>query len=455
MEEGIAQDNQPDDEQPPTHIGCDGIKKRIAPINQKNCSKGEQKASHEDFGNGVYDALQSGYVVDYYLMTVECYSDDFDHTGTYTALAEAWGNDLSASNSYVTSTWRYNYRVINRANSVISGTAALDTSIIDDDTKASIIAQAKSLRALTYFKLVNLYGAVPLQLDPLASDLSNINLARTDTAVVYDTIVSDLKSAIPSLSELTSSSDQFYANKDFAYGLLSKVYLYLGEYDSALVYADRVLANTSLGLVDDYSDLWTTSSNLEGLLRIDYTSSDNNYLAFFFDADNGGRYEIAPSDYLYAAFDDSDDVRKDLISTSTSGYVLSKYNDVSTGIDKFYILRLAEIYLIAAEASAELGDYATATTYYNIVRARAGADTHTLTTSNWKSLIFNERRLELFGEGQRWLDLKRSGLASTYIAEKASVTWDDISTKYLKWPIPQDEIDANSAISDADQNDGY
>jgi hypothetical protein len=89
------------------------------------------------------------------------------------------------------------------------------------------------------------------------------------------------------------------------------------------------------------------------------------------------------------------------------------------------------------------------------VRNRAGLDDVTLTSDNWEDIILKERRLELYAEGERWLDVKRFGVAEEVISSKPSVTFANVRNKYLLWPIPQNEIDANEQISPADQNPGY
>jgi len=413
---------------------------------------------------GVYDGLQDEYATNaYYICFVEVYADAVAHTGTY-QISEGAVNSIYSNNTILGTTWRRIYQIIIRANKVIKSVTDLPSDKISNDARKQILGESHFIRAYAYFKLVNLFGAVPLQLEPLAEGLTNIHLEKSSEADVYAQIKMDLQVAITNLDHMQSAGEQFFANKDVAIGLLGKVQLYTNENPTTIVSTlSPVINNTNLGLVS-YSDLWTQSANTEGLLRVDATAADGNSLAFFFDKGKGGRHEVGASEFLRNSFEPNDKRADFIVNKVISGanyWVITKYNDVSSGSgqDKPYILRLADVYLIYAEANMKVGTataIAEANTYYNLVRTRAGLGTKTLTSSNWKDLILAERNVELFAEGDRWFDLKRQGVAEQYIKAKLGTdAFTKVKDKYLLWPIPQAEINGNNKLNESDQNPGY
>ncbi|MEN8250990.1 MAG: RagB/SusD family nutrient uptake outer membrane protein [Bacteroidota bacterium] len=404
-------------------------------------------ASAENAVNGMYSALQLSYnTVDYTIMALGVYSDNLSHTGTYPDLAQLSGNQPQASNFYVDRIWRDHYDAIYRANVIIS---QLESGIdgVTEEGKSLFIAHGKFVRALMYFKLVNLYGGIPLILEPVNASLDDINKERANTSEVYTQIKSDLSDAIIDLPE---DGSVYKGTKGAARGVLAKVHLYLGEYNDVVDQADQVFESGIYALEANFEDLWTPNESAEALFRIDFTTTDNNALAFFFFPSNlGGRYEVGPSGDLRASIEDDD--TRNMIQDWESGAFINKYNDVATGIDKIYVLRFADLILMYAEAKANLGDYSLASEAVNMIRSRAGLGDVTVDSGNWKDIIMQERRVELFAEGDRWMDIKRSGLAEEVLTAKNGSYNAD---KDL-WPIPQTEIDRNSLINSEDQNPSY
>ena len=232
----------------------------------------------------------------------------------------------------------------------------------------------------------------------------------------------------------------------------AKVLLYQGKYPQAESTLQPLIGKYSLA--PNYEDLYVVGGDTpESIFRIDYSPSDSNSLAFFFYPSPNGRREVAPSAAFLAAFDAADE-RINMIENNTdfSTAYLNKYSDNANGADIPYIYRYADVLLMYAEVLARR-DAPEASDYINEVRARAGAGLApvTLNSGNVVTLIANERRFEFYGEGDRWDDVKRLGLAQQVIESKG-ITYN---ANRVLWPIPQSEIDANNELSQADQNPGY
>jgi len=240
--------------------------------------------------------------------------------------------------------------------------------------------------------------------------------------------------------------------------LKAKVYLYTGEPDMALSAASFFAyeGTSDIGdLATSFADVFDESmSTNEDIFKILYTTTDGNNLAWFLHGPPA-RGEVGASESLRNAFEPGD-ARAGMIVQRENTWYIEKYADVSGGADYPHVFRLADMYLVYAEALIRANsDYATASQYVNYVRNRAGLADVALDAGNWEDIILLERRLELFAEGERWFDIKRFGVAQEVISSKPSVTFSEIQNKYLLWPIPQDEIDANELISQEDQNPGY
>jgi hypothetical protein len=417
------------------------------------------EASAKRVMNGVYSAMQvdnGGTVYGGYMRMVDgVYADNVTHTGSYPDVAELWGNDAISSNLFIDAVWEGHYLVVYRANKLIEGLEKLGEEDITTETKNALIAEAKFLRALIYFRLVNYFGDVPLVTESLLDDLSNKDHPRNSTDEVYAQIKQDIEDAESNVMDMGAP---FRVSPEAVQALKAKVYLYTGDYGTALSAASNFAysGDSPIGaLASNYADVFDESmSTSEDIYKILFTKTDGNNLAWFLHGPPA-RGEVGASESLRNAFEQGDE-RAGLIHLTENTWYIEKYADVAGGADYPHVFRLADMYLIYAEALIRANsDYAGASTYVNYVRNRAGLDDVTLTSDNWEDIILKERRLELYAEGERWLDVKRFGVAEEVISSKPSVTFANVRNKYLLWPIPQNEIDANEQISPADQNPGY
>jgi len=189
-----------------------------------------------------------------------------------------------------------------------------------------------------------------------------------------------------------------------------------------------------------------TASSSERIFELFASLQDQNNLGFFAQpTDLGGRQDYAPSPVLYAKMEDSDQ-RKALIVTNPANpngpLITNKYTDAANGTDQPQVVRLAEMYLIRAEANQDVDDI-------NAIRTARGA---TPIASYSDAAMYEERELELAFEGHRWFDLRRSGRINEVMGALKPASWQPTD---VLLPIPQREIDQNPTLTQEDQNPGY
>ena len=379
----------------------------------------------------------------------------------YTFYDEFFQNSLTPSFYYIDGYWSGIYNNIYTANSLILGDS---TSSLPASYKARTIGEAKFIRALCYFYLVNEYGAVPLV---LTTDVqSSTRQPRDSVGTVYTQILKDLtdaESVLPADLSLYGGNPT-RATTWAAEALLARVYLYLGDWSQAEAMATAVINNPGLfSMQTDLTQVFLANST-EGILQFPPPFSFS-WLANTLGAPS---YSLTPnfvlSDSLYAAFETGDLRLADWVGIKPYGgtnYPYSnKYKYVgATAVEDAQLLRMSEQYLIRAEARTQLGDFSDAATDLNVVRTRAGLTGTTATDKpSLMTAIEHECRIEFFCEwGHRWLDLNRwPGIANPALTRADEVypvdkttTWQSYDALY---PIPQPEISTNQNLT---QNPGY
>jgi len=417
--------------------------------------------------NGAYSALRA----------VALYGRDFPIIG-----------DLMADNTFVESknTGRYliqyNYTMASSDGVAgeIWGTAYTGimrvNRVIDADVTgtnvAAIKAEAYAIRGLLYFKLVTLY-AKPYTDDPNALGVPLVlhydptnQPARNTVAEVYQQIVSDLQKAFQDGPDYVSSA-RF--SKYAIEGLLAKVYLYMGDNTNAKAAAVDVINASGFTLVDpaSYDGYWADPADrtdmVETLLEIDADVINNNGFDDFAGMYFNGYSDIYASMQLYNLYS-ATDVRKTVMTMGTTknnvpAVVVTKFpNATSPDRDNIKVLRLAEVYLIAAEASLP-GNEADALTYLNALVAQRDPSFAGYTSTGAALLddIVNERRKELAFEGDRFFDLNRLKLPINRVSNAGAIP-APLSIPYPDdrrlAPIPLAEIQSNANIA-GQQNPGY
>ncbi|ARS38191.1 hypothetical protein CA265_00175 [Sphingobacteriaceae bacterium GW460-11-11-14-LB5] len=379
-------------------------------------------------------------------------ADDLQYNSTDAVLQEFANNALTNTNSTVANFWASYYGFVKNCNNAISGLTA--STSLTPGVKNQLLGEAKFMRALAYFYLVNLYGDVPLPLKDDYSAFENATLPRTASAQVYAQIVKDLTDAQSLLPPAYTGTFRARINKYAATTLLARVYLYQKDYVNAEAQATQVISAGVYSLPTP--DAAFVNNSNEIIWQVANTTGVSIY---------GGVYvttaTVVPAfslaDATYQSFESITDLRRTAWATpkTISGktyYGISKYKfGTGSGNEYNVALRFAELYLIRAEARAQQNNLSGAKTDIDMVRTRAGLAgvSAALDQSQMLTAIEQERKVELFGEwGHRWLDLKRTGRANAVISS-LKPTWKSTS---ILFPIPQTQILVNPSLT---QNPGY
>jgi hypothetical protein len=373
-------------------------------------------------------------------------------------LSQFYTNELFADNTYVNNLWTSAFFAIFQANSCIEGIQK--SKSISADIANRLIGECKFLRAFSFFYLTNLWGDLPM---PLTSDWNQTYLLhRASKTDVYKQIISDLKDAQSLLPDnySISNNERIRPNRYSATALLARVYLYLKEWTDAESQATTVIDNSgTYTLVNDLNKVFLKNSS-EAILQFGISSTPyatwEQYTLV--------QFSFSLTDNLLNTFDSSDQRKSAWITTDSTTnpgmpysypYKYKKRGGSPSNIPEYYmVLRLAEQYLIRAEARAQLNKITgsnSAETDLNVIRNRAGLPNTTANTqAQMIDAIMKERRVELFSEwGHRWFDLIRTETANTILSPIKGVSWQ---SRDQLFPIPASEILNNSNLT---QNAGY
>ncbi len=410
----------------------------LAPINSIPTSEAVTNLSSARAAlNGVYSSMQDG-DFDKWLSLAQFFSDEAEATGTFPTRLEFGNVNVFPANGTMAGAFTGLYTTINTANNVIALVPTVEDEAFTQQDKDDLINQARFIRAHQYLHLVTLWQEVPLILEPTIDVGDVLNVPVSDVSTIYNQIIADFTAAS---TGLIADTGPLTASKQAANAFLARIALYQQRWGEALSLAEGVLGAdfdlTAVPFLDDQ------------IYSLGYTATDGNTLNFFYGpADFGGRYSIGPSTFLIESFEEGDlrfDQTLDLVSASVP--FGTKYPSFDAGIagtatDPIFFIRHAEMVLIAAEAAAEMGDFATATAWLNQVRARAGLAPIELDASNFVDAILQERFVEFALEGPfRLIDLRRKGRAETTLGPIGYDPCDQV------WPIPQRDIDRNPNLS--------
>ena len=407
---------------------------------------------------GIYSGFQSGnYWGLRYFAFADLYADNMDHKGTFPSFSAIYNVAILPDNTEVVAMWNSMYSTINRANTVIAAVPGIADPTLDKD---KALAEARVLRANVYFDLIRYWGGsntgfnkaggvgVPLILTPTLTEADASPKARATEAAVMAQVIADLDFAI-GVSTFGNTNTTGRVGKNYAKALRARVALYLDDYPTALTYSNELIASGTYTLTPGatYRDIWANKNTKESLWEIQYEPTNSNSIAFFYyTTANGGRNEIATSSSLNAAHE-AGDLRKAINATTTgSGSATNlktlKYTRVGTGDDNVVMFRLSELYLIRAEARAQIGtDLAGALADVNVVRARAGlAASASATTADLMNDILKERRIELAHEGHRFFDLKRTNRLASTVGAAYFGTVGSITVSYTHLTLPTKRI---------------
>lgn len=408
--------------------------------------------------------------------------------------------NIAPGNERMYADWSQLYTGIGRCNIILDKI----NNVTDPDfesRKSQIIGEVSFLRAFHYFQLVKTFGGVPLELHSNSADPEKTRLPKSTEKEVYDQIVADLTVAVANLPDYFEAGNpginKVKATKGAANALLAKVWAQRSDrdYNKVLGYCDAVI-NSPAGyqLLSNYADLFDGShyKNAESILEIPFIAGDPNLgnwgPQMFLAPEDGWQKYCVPSKNLvedYRMEGDSIRLHANIIFMTgvpwadenwnpcqnedigiPFNYKQKHPNDWASG-DDYYLLRLADIILLKAEANNELGNLSDAANALNKIRNRVGLeDVSPVSKEQMREAILNERRLELAFEGKRWDDLVRLKLATTVMNNLDEVKYTcnngepsapipihyDVTDQKWLAPIPQLEIDANPNLV---QNPGY
>ena len=436
----------------------------VTPVSAISADEGLSDPVKVDaFITGMYDKIQYYYYTGYTLMYSDVVAGDVyvKSAGNYNRFPAEYQYTLLATSGNAYSFWLTAYEIIANANQV---TSIIPTTDFDEVYKTQVVAEARAIRATAYINLIQIFShaysvsasglGVPIVLEPLSPN--DEFPARATVQEVYDVIIADLLAAEADLSD--ANTDIMRITKNVVQGLLSRVYLNMGDWQNASDYA--VLARTGFPLAAS-ADLLTgfVDPTSEWIWSIDMREDDNNgylMLPSFYDTRVLGYSSFRADEDFYALFEVADARISHFgpYDDANMGYKIEKYLHRSSWDMDQVLMRSAEMYLIEAEAQAELGNAAAALTALNEVQTRAGATLSSgLSGQALIDAVLLERRKELFGEGFRLFDLTRRNLplVRTSASHWAPISLSANDDKFLM-PIPQDEMDANENMV---QNDAY
>lgn len=389
--------------------------------------------------------------------------------------------------------WQQAYQTINACNVFLDGMDNAGKKVVGDSLYNNYTAEAKLLRAVTYYSLLQLYAkpyrdksgnnpGLPLRLKG-NTGLADYNLARSSVDSVYKQIIADLNYAETNLpfKYTTAALNTTRAQKNTAIAFKTKVFLSMGNYTSVVSEANKIVSNaapfttvnttnTTHSLPADITTVFKTPyTSAESIFSIAFAAGDapGNSLATNFlpnSADGVGLGSAGTGQfYIFSGGIVSDanwkatDKRRSFIFTTPSGtnkgrFWCSKFAVGTPYTDYIPVIRYAEVLLNLAEALANLNGLDTrATALLNAVRGRSDATTNfkPVDKTDLLNLIINERRIEFLGEGVRNPDIMRLGLpipAKTPTGATPVPASNPSDGNYI-WPIPNNEILYNKLIN--------
>lgn len=441
-----------------------------------------------------YANLQaSGYYSNNLVLMTDVRSDDL---GTYSNAGANAGREYhikiftaQSDNQIFRNVWAKIYETIYRCNNV---TAHIDV-VASEKLKLQYEAEARFLRALSYFNIVRLWGAAPLILKPLTT-AEVAQCSRDATGEIYAAIEADLlfASNVNNLPKSFSGNNRGRATCLTAKGLLGKVYIQQKKWNEAKTVLGELINSDNAGtheLVADIANVFSTAPAHGSTVTEfkNYTGWDpqkfNNEILFavLFNKDISGEGRTALNYYssqadineelkssspkcVYAPSDRRSDLMLSIKGTNSDNALLIKYADVISSTSQYAystpVLRWADVLLMYAEALNETGYDASSSSpalqALNQVRKRSYPQGEYVPADlpdqdTFRSAVLLERRLEFPMEMQRWFDLVRTGKAIKAIA-KIGYT---ISEKDMLFPVPSSEVNLRNDAEKFPQNPGY
>src|ERR1700761_4380048 len=309
---------------------------------------------------GVYRALASD---SYYGSLFQTFGylpgDNVQWTGSQSVIQQFISHNISADNGNLESVWDGIYATINISNHVIAKIPAVTDPTLTTGLKNQLTGEGYFIRSLAYFDLARTWGGVPITLKPTTAPNSQDSVARSTVAQVYAQVISDLNAA-DSLLPLPATQNPVRANRETAWALKARYYLYQKNWALAESYASQVIADTkNYSLLTPYSSFFQPASAIatkDSVFELSYSATyTNGHRGYWQPPANGGTRQWAPNDAFVALVNDPSigGNRNTLIAKTSAGLWYGNLYYRSPATDPAYIIRIAELYLIRAEARAQ------------------------------------------------------------------------------------------------------
>ncbi|MDN5289460.1 MAG: carbohydrate-binding protein SusD [Mucilaginibacter sp.] len=435
---------------------------------------------------GIYSLLEGEDYIAHAETTFDVASDDYWRSGDHSEDEAIENLTYDASNAQVNYSWKWKYETVNRSTNCILNIPKITN--IDAAIKTRSIGEAYFFRAFGYWRLMVIYGDVPIITEDDYTK-QNFNVPKSPIEDVRKQIESDLKLAIANLPESYGAADRGRVSKGTALGLLTKLYMYWEKFPEAIATGQQVISNSNYALAANYQDNFTrkneTSTELLFSIQAVQNIIQNDFTVYYIPRPWGGYGFSQPLQGLADEFE-ANDPRKQAtllgvgdqidigdgsgLTTFTSdlsatGYVFRKYAVFNTaaaggGVDHTFavpLMRSADIYLLVAEALIRTQGAGAGDALINQIRHRASASLPSVSGAGMTQLI-HERRVELAGEGERHQDLMRwdkdkiVDIAAIYNSPVSKAPIDKnknvifVRPKHYYYPIPQVEIDKSKGV---------
>ena len=429
--------------------------------------------------NGLYATIKSGaFLGGRYQVYNDVRAEEFINR-LNNGVTGAWAHThtIGGDDTYLANFWITGYLAINRSNLFLEGLDANATKI-DPAKLQQYKGEAKFVRALTYFYLVQIY-AKPYALDNGASPglplrlkgetgPDNNGMARSTVAQIYAQIIKDLNEAEAELPNNYSSGslNTTRAHKNTAIALKTRVYLTMKNYAKVIEEGNKIVSanapftspnRVAHALQSNIKNVFTNYTTTESIFSMPMTNNSapgtQNQLGYYYNGTPNGNREYylnvnttgITGIYTNPQFRDTDVRKTDLTATISGQRYVTKFSGVTPFVDWVPIIRYSEVLLNLAEAEAEVGSQTRAIALLEAVHKRSDATwTYTGTTkTDLINAILTERRIELLAEGFRTNDIMRRGLAIPSVGAGAQIPVTD--SRYI-FPIPTREYQTNPLL---------
>lgn len=430
--------------------------------------------------NGLYASLKSANLYgSRYLIYNDARGENFlNQTNNVVTAYAIWNFTVTGSDGEITGTWDDAYSAINQVNVFLAGMDAGGSTVVGDDLSKQYIGEAKFVRAVAYYSLLQLYAqpftngngsqpGLPLRLTPIKGSGFN-NLARSSVADVYAQVLKDLgdaEAAVPSdYGDASTNTTRAHTNTVIAFE--TRVYLSMADYANVIAEANKIVPATAPfvaptgvpnALDANIADVFSTYTTPESIFSMPFTGPSEAPAVqaqlgeYYLPADLGGvgEFSLNPAGVIADPNWKSTDARRQFVDADADGkFYLTKWPLGSPYIDWVPVIRYAEVLLNLAEARARSTNSVDpqAVALLNAVRHRSDPTT-TYTTASFATAtdlinaILEERNIEFLGEGLRSPDLMRLGLPFPAKGTVGAIAPSD--NAYI-FPAPSTEIQYNS-----------